>query len=43
MVYESDLERLLLEHLESFLLEMGHGFCFEAKQKSGLVFELLFL
>lgn len=37
VVYESDLERSLLEHLESFLLEMGHGFCFEAKQKRILI------
>lgn len=33
VVYESDLEQALVEHLENFLLELGHGFCFEAKQK----------
>ncbi len=33
VVYESDLEQLLIDHLEDFLLELGHGFCFEAKQK----------
>lgn len=33
VVYESDLEQALIEHLEEFLLELGHGFCFEAKQK----------
>jgi len=33
VVYESDLEQALIDHFESFLLEMGHGFCFEAKQK----------
>jgi len=30
---ESDLERALLEHLQAFLLELGDGFCFEARQK----------
>ena len=30
---ESDLECALLEHLQSFLLELGDGFCFEARQK----------
>ncbi len=33
VVYESDLEQALIDHLEEFLLELGHGFCFEAKQK----------
>lgn len=33
VVYESDLEQALISHLEEFLLELGHGFCFEAKQK----------
>jgi predicted nuclease of restriction endonuclease-like (RecB) superfamily len=33
VVYESDLEKALIDHLEEFLLELGHGFCFEAKQK----------
>lgn len=37
VVYENDLEKALLEHLENFLLEMGHGFCFEAKQKRILI------
>ncbi|GAA4778492.1 hypothetical protein GCM10023231_01330 [Olivibacter ginsenosidimutans] len=37
VVYENDLERALLDHLETFLLEMGHGFCFEAKQKRILI------
>ncbi len=37
VVYENDLEKALLEHLESFLLEMGNGFCFEAKQKRILI------
>ena len=30
---ESDLEKALLDHLQSFLLELGTGFCFEARQK----------
>jgi len=30
---ESDLERALLDHLQQFLLELGTGFCFEARQK----------
>jgi predicted nuclease of restriction endonuclease-like (RecB) superfamily len=33
VVYESDLEQALIDHLEEFMLELGHGFCFEAKQK----------
>lgn len=33
IVYESDLEQALIDNLEEFLLELGHGFCFEAKQK----------
>ncbi len=34
---ESDLEDALLERLQEFLLEMGHGFCFEARQKRILI------
>jgi predicted nuclease of restriction endonuclease-like (RecB) superfamily len=30
---ENDLERALLDHLQQFLLELGTGFCFEARQK----------
>lgn len=30
---ESDLESELLNHIEDFLLELGTGFCFEARQK----------
>ncbi|GGH40917.1 hypothetical protein GCM10007423_36320 [Dyadobacter endophyticus] len=33
VVYESDLEQALVDNLEAFLIELGHGFCFEAKQK----------
>lgn len=31
---ESDLEDALLDKLQDFLLELGHGFCFEARQKA---------
>jgi predicted nuclease of restriction endonuclease-like (RecB) superfamily len=30
---ETDLEAAIIAHLQSFLLEMGQGFCFEARQK----------
>ena len=30
---ESDLEKNIFEHLKEFLLELGKGFCFEARQK----------
>ncbi len=30
---ESDLETALLDHLRDFLLELGNGFCLEARQK----------
>lgn len=30
---ESDLESALLDHLQNFLLELGSGFCFEARQR----------
>lgn len=30
---ERDLETALLDHLQAFLLELGTGFCFEARQK----------
>lgn len=30
---EKDLEKALLDHLQSFLLELGSGFCFEARQR----------
>ncbi len=31
--HESELEKALLDHLQHFLLELGTGFCFEARQK----------
>jgi predicted nuclease of restriction endonuclease-like (RecB) superfamily len=30
---ENDLESALLDHLQTFLLELGHGFCFDARPK----------
>ncbi len=41
-VEESDLETALLNHLQQFLLEMGHGFCLEARQKRILIGEEYF-
>ncbi|MDO9634147.1 MAG: PDDEXK nuclease domain-containing protein [Paludibacter sp.] len=37
LVTETDLEQAILDNLQSFLLEMGHGFCFEARQKRILI------
>lgn len=34
---ESDLETALLDHLQDFMMEMGHGFCLEARQKKILI------
>lgn len=34
---ESHLERQLTDKLQEFLLELGHGFCFEARQKRILI------
>ena len=34
---ESDLENALITHLQDFLLEMGKGFCFEARQKRMII------
>lgn len=34
---ESDLEHALLDKLQQFLLELGRGFCFEARQKRMLI------
>ncbi|WP_218588031.1 PDDEXK nuclease domain-containing protein [Chitinophaga jiangningensis] len=30
---ETELEQAIISHLQNFLLEMGSGFCFEARQK----------
>ena len=37
LVTENDLEQSILDNLQRFLLEMGHGFCFEARQKRILI------
>ena len=34
---ETKLESYILNHLQTFLLEMGRGFCFEARQKRILI------
>jgi len=34
---ESHLEDTLLDKLQDFLLELGHGFCFEARQQRILI------
>ena len=35
--YEKDLENALIEHLQQFLLELGNGFSFVARQKRLLI------
>jgi len=37
LVTENDLEQAILDNLQYFLLEMGRGFCFEARQKRILI------
>ncbi len=39
VVEESDLETALLDHLQEFIIELGNGFCFEARQKRILIGE----
>ena len=39
VVKESELESALMDHLQEFMLELGNGFCFEARQKRILVDE----
>ena len=36
-VEESDVETALLDQLQYFMMEMGHGFCLEARQKKILI------
>ncbi|MGM9454301.1 PDDEXK nuclease domain-containing protein [Legionella bozemanae] len=40
---ESHLEEQLISKIEEFLLELGHGFCFEARQKRILIGESISL
>lgn len=37
LIEESELEDALISHLEKFILELGNGFCFEARQKRILI------
>lgn len=37
VMHESDIEDAILDNLQEFLLELGHGFCFEARQKRLLI------
>ncbi len=37
MLDESNLETALLNHLQKFIIELGNGFCFEARQKRILI------
>lgn len=39
VVLESDLEAALVENLQEFILELGHGFCYEARQKRIIIDE----
>jgi len=34
---ETDLEKSSIDHLQKFLLEMGRGFCFEARAKANYI------
>ena len=36
-ITENDLESSLISHLQEFLLELGKGFCFEARQKRMII------
>jgi predicted nuclease of restriction endonuclease-like (RecB) superfamily len=37
IVTENELEVALMDHLQDFILELGYGFCFEARQKKILI------
>lgn len=37
IVNENELETALMIHLQDFILELGYGFCFEARQKKILI------
>jgi predicted nuclease of restriction endonuclease-like (RecB) superfamily len=37
LIEESDLEQALINHLQAFIIELGNGFCFEARQKRILI------
>lgn len=37
LIEESELEQALVGHLQQFIIELGNGFCFEARQKRILI------
>lgn len=37
LIEESDLEQALIDHFQYFMLELGRGFCLEARQKRILI------
>ncbi len=37
LIEESELEQALINHLQQFIIELGNGFCFEARQKRILI------
>ena len=37
VIEESELEQAIIDHLEEFMLELGMGFCLEARQKKLLI------
>jgi len=37
LIEESELEQALINHLQQFIIELGNGFCFEARQKRVLI------
>ena len=37
LIEESTLEQALINHLQEFIIELGNGFCFEARQKKILI------
>lgn len=39
LISETNLEQALINHLEQFIMELGNGFCFEARQKRLLIDE----
>jgi len=43
IIQENQLEQALISHLEKFILELGNGFCYEARQKRLLIDDEYFL
>jgi predicted nuclease of restriction endonuclease-like (RecB) superfamily len=37
LIEENELEQALINHLQQFIIELGNGFCFEARQKRILI------